>query len=81
MSFRLSILAIDREIFAGEVHAVTLPTSAGQIQVLSEHTPLVAILKEGDMVIEKQDHSSQVFPIAGGVAEVLQEKVVALVNF
>ncbi len=80
MSFKLSILAIDREIFEGEAQSLTLPTQEGSIQVLEGHTPLVAVLKEGDLVIER-DGKPQVIPIAGGVLEVLQEKVVALVNF
>lgn len=80
MSFKLSILAIDREIFEGEAQSLVLPAQEGVIQVLEGHTPLVAVLKEGDLVIER-DGKSQVIPIAGGVLEVLQEKVVALVNF
>ncbi len=80
MSFKLSILAIDREIFEGEASALSLPTHEGFIQVLGGHTPMVTILTEGDMVIEKEG-KSQTIPIAGGVLEVLPEKVVALVNF
>lgn len=79
-TFSLLIFSIDREVFVGRAKAVTLPSATGQIQILAGHTPLISLLREGDMVIEAET-GSQKIPIRGGVVEVNPREVVALVNF
>ncbi|MEK7510145.1 MAG: hypothetical protein AAB567_01125 [Patescibacteria group bacterium] len=87
--FPLRVFAIDREIFVGEAKSLSVPTATGQIQILAEHTPLVSILKEGDIIIEPAEgiqpfDSAQgvlKLPITGGTVEVTDNEVVALVNF
>jgi len=81
MTFPLSIYSLDREIFWGEAETLALPTQEGEIQILANHTPLVALLKEGDMRIEGENSFHQTLPIAGGVVEVTPQEVVVLVNF
>ncbi|MBI1971316.1 MAG: hypothetical protein HYS52_00490 [Candidatus Wildermuthbacteria bacterium] len=81
MTFPLSVYSLDRTIFEGKAVALTAPAADGEIQILGQHTPLVSALKEGDMVIEKEDGSRQKIPIAGGVVEVTSQTVIALVNF
>ena len=80
-NFPLSILAIDREIFLGKATSLILPTVQGQIQVLAGHAPLIALLQEGDVLIEKEDSTSGKLPIAGGVLHVKEDRVTLLVNF
>lgn len=80
-TFPLSIYALDREIFWGEAEILTLPTQEGTIQILADHTPLVALLKEGNVKIEGENSFTQTLPIAGGVVEVTPQEVVVLVNF
>ena len=81
MTFPLRVFAIDREIFVGDAESITVPTPTGQIQILADHTPLVSILKEGEVIIEAADGSTQKLPISGGTVEVTDKEVVALVNF
>ena len=81
MTFPLSVLTIDREVFAGSAKAVTLPGVAGEFQVLADHVPLIAKLKQGNVVIEKEDNSHQAIPIAGGTVEVTDKEVVVLADF
>ena len=81
MTFPLSVLTIDRTVFEGATKAVTLPGMAGEFQVLADHAPLIAKLKEGNVVIEKEDNSSQTLPIAGGTVEVTNTGVVVLADF
>ena len=81
MTFPLRVFAIDREIFVGDAQSLTVPSATGQLQILAEHTPLVSILKEGEIIIEAADGSTQKLPIAGGTVEVKPNEVVALVNF
>ena len=81
MAFPLRIFSIDREVFIGQVHSVTVPGASGQMQVLPDHTPLVSLLKEGDIIIEAEGQTEHKIPIHGGTIEVNSKEVVALVNF
>jgi len=81
MAFPLLIFSIDREVFVGQASSVTVPGASGQMQVLPDHTPLVSLLKEGDIIIETENQQEQKIPIRGGTIEVNDKEVVALVNF
>ena len=58
MAFPLRIFSIDREVFIGQVHSVTVPGTSGQMQVLPDHMPLVSLLKEGDIIIEAEGQTA-----------------------
>ncbi len=73
----LEILTPDKTIFSGDVDAVTLPGSKGQFQVLNNHAALVSSLEKG-VVKVKSSEGEQLFNINGGVAEVLNNKIVVL---
>ena len=81
MNFPLRVFAIDREIFVGDAKSLIVPTTTGQIQILAEHTPLISILKEGEVIIEDPNGTIQKLPIASGTVEVTDAEVVCLVNF
>ena len=81
MTFPVSILAIDREVFVGEAESLTLPGQAGEFQILADHASLIARLKQGNLVIEKQDHSKETFSIVGGTVEVNEKEVTVLADF
>lgn len=81
MTFSLTIVAIDREIFAGQAQALTVPSLAGELQILAEHAPLISLLKEGNLIVQREVGNEQTIPIAGGVLEVKEKEVVALVKF
>lgn len=44
---RLSIHTIEKTLFDGEIKSVTLPTETGEITVLENHLPLVALVRPG----------------------------------
>lgn len=81
MTFQLAIYSIDREIFTGQALALSLPGKTGELQVLADHVPLITLLKEGNLMLKKEDGHTQTIPIAGGVLEVKGKEVVALVDF
>lgn len=81
MTFPLLVFALDREIFVGLAESVSVPASEGELQILAEHTPLIAQLKEGDLLITEEDGKVQKLPISGGVLEVKETEVVILANF
>ena len=81
MPFPLLVFAIDREIFVGKAESVCVPGADGELQILAEHAPLIAQLKEGDVLIKTEDGTEQKLPITSGVLEVKENEVVVLVNF
>ena len=81
MTFPLLVFAIDREIFVGEADSVSVPGTEGELQILADHVPLIAKLKEGDVIIQSGGGMEKKLPILGGVLEVKEKEVVVLVNF
>lgn len=77
----LEILTPERKIYSGEVYGVQMPGISGSFEVLDKHAPLVSGLKAGRLKIlkDKQNHISN-FDIQGGFVEVLNNKVIVLVE-
>jgi len=74
----LEIRTPDRSVFSGEVSLVQLPGIDGLFEILEHHAPLVAALQKGRIKIQDANNQIQTFDINGGVAEVLQGKVLVL---
>ena len=75
---RLEIIAPDKEIFAGEVSLVQLPGIDGLFEVLSHHAPMISALRKGKVKLVDTQSQTQFFDINGGVAEILNDKVLVL---
>ena len=75
---QLDIITADKTLFSGEVEMVTLPGSDGSFQVLKDHAALVSSLAKGQVVVKGSENGNEAFDIAGGIVEVLNNKVVVL---
>lgn len=75
---KLEIRTPDKSVYTGEVTLVQLPGIDGLFEILEHHAPLVAALQKGRVKIQGEDGQFQYFEINGGVAEVLQGKVLVL---
>ncbi len=75
---KLEIRTPDKSVFTGEASLVQLPGLDGLFEILEHHAPMVAALHPGRIKIEDRDGQTQFFDIQGGVAEVLQDKVLVL---
>lgn len=85
--FNLSISALDKEIFEGEVRSLTLPGVDGELTILKNHIPLITPLSKGKILIKTENPSTSsgqgkilIFPIQSGVLEVSPQKVIVLAN-
>lgn len=74
----LQIITPDKSIYDGEAILVQLPGIDGSFEVLENHAALISVLKKGDVRIIKNDKSEELFPINGGVIEVLKNNVLIL---
>ncbi len=67
-SFHLTITSVTGARFDGAAESVTVPGSAGEMTVLSNHEPLVTTLKPGRITV-RTSGENQTFDIESGVLE------------
>jgi F-type H+-transporting ATPase subunit epsilon len=73
----LTVVTRERKIIDTEVDEVILPASDGEIGVLPGHTPLLAILRIGQVRYRAGSRVERLV-ISWGFAEVLPERVIVL---
>ena len=72
-----SLVAPERELFAGDVDRVDAPGSEGDFGVLAGHAPFMTALREGQVTIH-DGAGSRVFDIHGGFADVTPQGLTIL---
>jgi F-type H+-transporting ATPase subunit epsilon len=78
---KLEILTPRKIEYQGDAEDVVLPTLAGEIGVLSRHTPLVSVLKPGKIII-KTKKEELIINVDGGILEVADNHgIILLKNF
>lgn len=68
-TFTLQLIAPDGVKYEQEATELTLPTSQGQIGVLADHEPLIALLKPGEIII-KDGTKTHELATEGGIVEI-----------
>lgn len=71
----LEIISAHEVTFAGEVSSVTLPGELGQFTVLKDHAPIISVLVKGAVKYTVPSGESNELPIAGGIADVNDNKI------
>jgi F-type H+-transporting ATPase subunit epsilon len=77
MTILCEIVSEDRLVYRDEVDIVVLPGAAGQMGILPHHSPVLTALDYGIITVRSKGIEEH-FTVAGGVAEVLPEKVTIL---
>jgi F-type H+-transporting ATPase subunit epsilon len=67
-TFHLTITSVTGAQFDGMAESVTLPGSAGEMTMLSNHEPLVTTLKPGKITV-RAGGENKTFDVDGGVLE------------
>jgi F-type H+-transporting ATPase subunit epsilon len=75
----LEIVTPDKKVFEGEVLSATFPGTDGSFQILNNHAPLLSTLKKGTIVYKDKKNEYDI-TVDGGVVEVLNNKVIVLVE-
>lgn len=77
----LQLVTPENIAYSDNVARVTIPTGAGEITVLPKHTPLVSLLKPGELIIQKKDGERVYFAVSGGFVEIRPDnKIVVLAD-
>jgi F-type H+-transporting ATPase subunit epsilon len=77
MPLQLEIVTPEKLAYAGQVDAVVLPGSEGELGVLPHHAPLISTLGAGELRLRKGGQEES-FAIVGGFLQVLPDKVVVM---
>ncbi len=79
MAERLSVSVVspERIIFEGEADLVVAPAWDGEIGILRQHAPMLALLGEGDVRVRLGNREQRLF-VAGGFLQVAQDVVTIL---
>ena len=79
MNFPVLIITPKRKVFDGQVELLNVMTTAGQLGILANHTPLLTILKTGPMhlIVDKK---TIYFAVSGGVLSVQKNQTILLVD-
>lgn len=78
--FRFEIASPERVVMKEEVKQVTAPTVLGEITILPEHVPVVALLTPGVIEAVTTDNRREVMAVSGGLIEIMKGKVVVLAD-
>ncbi|WP_299565844.1 F0F1 ATP synthase subunit epsilon [Enterovirga sp.] len=77
-TLHFELVAPERVLFSGEVEAVMLPGSEGDMTVLPGHAPVMSTLRAGFVVVTShKDQGSRVL-VRGGFAEINPAGVIVL---
>lgn len=77
MTVHVDIVSAEEEIFSGPAEMVIAPLTTGEVGILPRHTPLMAPLKAGEVLVRKggEEHT---FFVSGGILEVQPHVVTVL---
>nr|YP_010619864.1 ATP synthase CF1 subunit epsilon [Symphyocladia marchantioides]WAX03877.1 ATP synthase CF1 subunit epsilon [Symphyocladia marchantioides] len=79
MTLKIRVIAPDKIVWDAEAEEIILPTSTGQLGILTGHIPLLTALDIGVMRV-RTDKDWKPIILLGGFAEVKNNKITILVN-
>lgn len=74
---KVEIVTPDKKVFDGEATGVQLPGLDGSFELLNNHAPIVAALKEGKLRVSV-GKETEYFDITGGLVEMNNNNVIVL---
>ncbi|MGH7042916.1 MAG: ATP synthase F1 subunit epsilon [Acetobacteraceae bacterium] len=80
MPVALEIVSPEKLLLSRPVDMVVIPASEGDMGVLEGHTPMIVMLRGGPIDIYMGEQVSERLFVAGGFAEVTQERCTVLAN-
>ena len=75
---KIEVITPDKKVLSGDVEVTTLPGANGSFQVLRNHADLISALEKGKISVKSTAGESQTVVISGGVVEVLNNKIPAI---
>jgi F-type H+-transporting ATPase subunit epsilon len=80
-SLHVRVVAPDKVVFEGDASAMVAPAWDGQVGILPNHAPMLALLGSGVLSIDRPGGGSETFHVAGGVLKVERNQVTLLTEY
>ena len=77
-TIRLEIVSAEEAVFSGQVQAITVTGSQGELGIHPGHSALITPIKPGQVVAALKDGEQAVFFVAGGILEVQPSNITIL---
>ncbi len=77
-TFNFELVSPERVLFSGDVDAVVLPATEGDMTVLAGHSPVMTTLKTGFLVITSNPGNGRRVLVRGGFADINQNGLTVL---
>ena len=79
MPIKCEVVSQDRMLYDGQADVVVAPGESGELGILPNHAPLLAILDYGILRVRSQGEE-EIFTISGGVIEVQPDVITVLAD-
>jgi F-type H+-transporting ATPase subunit epsilon len=79
VKLKFEIITPERVVLKDKVDQITIPTAEGEITVLPNHIPLIAVLRPGE-IVAKKGKEEIAMSCSGGFIEVTGDKVLILAD-
>ncbi len=79
-SFKLEITTPTGQVYSKAVDMVTLPGQEGEMGILPQHVPLIALLGDGEIVARRGSEEDRLL-VTGGCVEITPDRVAILTIF
>ena len=76
-TFNLSVISPEEKLFEGPAQFVVVPAHDGELGILRDHAPLMALLGMGILRIETES-GTRSFQVSGGFLQVVDNEVSVL---
>jgi len=80
-TLRVRVVSPDRIVFEGEAASVVAPAWDGQVGILPNHAPMLALVGAGVLTVDRPGGGSDSFHVAGGVLKVERNQVTVLTEY
>lgn len=75
----VEIVSADKTMFSGDANLVVATATTGELGVMHGHTPLLASLKPGHVILRRDEGDTSIY-VSGGFLEVQPKKVTVLAD-
>jgi len=76
----LEIVSPHKLLVSQAVDMVVIPASEGDIGVLPEHSPMIVLLRGGEVILYENDQITSRYFVTGGFAEITEERCTVLAD-
>ncbi|MFE7505077.1 F0F1 ATP synthase subunit epsilon [Promicromonospora sp. NPDC057488] len=76
----VDLVSLDRKVWSGAATQVSAPSADGQIGILANHTPLLAVLRPGTIKVETTSGPAVEATVTGGFMSVDNNLVTLVVD-